>query len=286
MSTAIIIPTYRRPHTVPTLVANLTAASGAAHTILFVVEADDAPTIEAIRATPARHLVNRGAPTYAACIQQGFEASSEPFVFCGADDLQFGLGWLARATEAMADPTVGVVGCLDPLHPFGDHAAHSLLRRRYIEEQGGTLDALGRVLHPYVHGWADWELVSVAKVRGAYRFCPAAAVCHIHPGWDKAGAVRTDSALFDPTYAKGNEGFAADHRTFVERSAAWRDALRDLPGRSSADDHILRVLFRAHHPRLARWLRPVTKRRAVRRLQAWWRDVRRRERDAGTPPSG
>ena len=55
----------------------------------------------------------------------------------GVDDVVFRDGWLDASLEAMGDPRVGVVGPADEVHGGGDHATHYLVRRSYIEREGG-----------------------------------------------------------------------------------------------------------------------------------------------------
>lgn len=276
MTTAILIPTYRRPHTVPTLIANIEATAHAPYALYFIVEAEDADTIAAVKESSAGCIVNRGSPSYPACINQALAETSEPLLFCGADDLHFAPGWLQRAVSELDEPSVGVVGCIDPLHPFSDHATHFLLRRQYIEKLGGAMDNPGRVYHPYRHGWTDWELVCVAKVRRAYRFCREAVVNHIHPGWRLDGLVRPDSPLFDATYAKGNEHCLADRQAFLDRVDQWYEAFCARPERSPADEYIIRFIERARHPRRAYVADLILKRRLVRSIRKSWRALRSR----------
>jgi len=218
--TAVVIPTLGRPHRIHRLLENVAATTHSPCRVYFVVEGDDTATVERARRHGADVLVNEGPATYASCIDSAYRRTVEPFLFLGADDIVFQDGWLEAAIAAMADPRVGVVGTADPVWPLPDHSSHSLVRRRYIDEQGGSMDRRGRVLHPYRHGFTDHELVGVAKARRAYAYCEASRVEHHHPGWDSAGRVRRDVAL-DATYRKGNRHHWRDMATFVRRSADW-----------------------------------------------------------------
>lgn len=219
-STAVLIPTLARPWRVPELLENVAATTLPPATVYFVVERDDDATIEAVGEAGASLILNQGPPSYATCVNTGYRETKEPYLFLGADDIVFRDGWLEAALAEMRDPDVGVVGTADPFWPLPDHSSHSLVRRRYIEQQSGCMDRPRTVLHPYWHGFTDHELVGVAKARGAYRYCEGSRVEHRHPGWDRLGRVRGGSAL-DPTYRKGNRNHRRDTVTFVERSSQW-----------------------------------------------------------------
>jgi len=219
-ATAVLIPTLGRPERVSRLLENLDATTHSPNIAYFLVERDDDATARAVEAVGARWITNEGAPTYASCINSGYRNTTEPFLFLGADDIVFVDGWLEAGLAAMNDPEIGVVGTADPYWPLPDHSSHSLVRRRYIEEQSGCMDVADVVLFPYFHGFTDHELVGVAKARGAYVYCEGSRVEHHHPGWDDMGRVRGGADL-DATYRKGNRNHHADMLTFAKRSAQW-----------------------------------------------------------------
>jgi hypothetical protein len=221
---AVLVPTLGRPDRVQPLLDNLNAATSGGFNAYFIAERTDTPTIEAVRRAKARLILNAGPPTYASCINTAYRETDEPYLFLAADDVVFVESWLEEALAGMADPSVGVVGTVDPRAPVPDHSAHSLVRRRYIEERSGCVDLRGTVLYPYLHGFTDHELVGVAKSRNAYAYCEGSRVEHHHPGWDSLGRVRGGSAL-DATYRKGNRHHRLDTVTFIERSRLWADAI-------------------------------------------------------------
>jgi hypothetical protein len=232
-STAILIPSLGRPHRVRRLLDDVAAKTRCPATTYFVVEREDAKTIEAVRKAGARLIFNPGPPTYASCINAAYRETDEAYLFLGADDIVFADSWLEAALSAMEHPGVCVVGTADPVWPLPDHSTHSLVRRRYIEEQSGCLDLRDTVLYPYWHGFTDHEFVGVAKARGVYRYCQDSRVEHHHPGWDPLGRVRGGSAL-DSTYRKGNRHHRRDIVTFVERSEQWMPLI-DAPSRIDLD---------------------------------------------------
>lgn len=218
-STVVLIPVLRRPHRVAPLLESLEASTPEPHRALFVCSPDDDAELEAVRAAGVDHVVLEQpvAPgDYARKINRGFEISSEPFVFLGADDLQFHPGWLPAALARMAEPAIGVVGTQDLGNPrvrAGKHATHSLVRRTYVE-RFGTIDEPGKVLHEgYAHEWVDDELVSTAKARGAWCFAGDSIVEHLHPHW---GKLPTD-ALYDQHAERMQQG----RTVFFSRRRLW-----------------------------------------------------------------
>lgn len=237
---AVVIPTLRPQRAAP-LAENLTRATNASCALYFVVEGNDVATIAAVEEAGLEPIVNEGAGNYAACINTAFRRTTEPFLFIGADDIEFADGCFESALESFGDDTVGVVGANDPEHLKRDHADHYMIRRRYIDEFGGSFDPGVLVLYEYQHAFTDVELISVAKIRGAYRFDPAFDVIHHHPGWVFRAGVNEESPLYDDVYRKGNAGFADDVATFARRSRPWRRALLARPDVSGADKWFMHV---------------------------------------------
>jgi hypothetical protein len=248
VKTAILIPTYGRPHRVEPLTRSIRDNTKIPYSIYFIVEEHDQATIEAANRVGARMIINQGEPTYASCINTAYTATTERFFLLGADDIELTPGCLAEAVSCMSDSRIGVVGVRDPLHPFVDHSTHSLVRRRYIEEYSGCLDMPNTVLYPYKHAWTDWEMVSVAKVRGAYYYCDHALVEHHHPGWHPGGVVRSDSERFDATYAKGNESVIEDFAVFSRRARRWVNLLRKRKPLTRADRKIIGRVMEREYP--------------------------------------
>lgn len=156
-----------------------------------------------------------GQGDYARKINFGFQVAQAPFVFTGADDIRFTPGWDRLALQAAGDGG-GVIGTDDQCNPrtrgSRRHSTHSLVRRAYIDEHGGTIDGTpGVVLHDgYWHNFCDDELVMVARYRSVYR--PSSAVVrHLHP--------MRKTAPMDATYTKGQQRFADDRLTFGRRTA-------------------------------------------------------------------
>ena len=100
----------------------------------------------------------------------------------------------------------------------GLHSTHSLIRRAYIDECGGSLDGPGSVFtEAYSHCFCDNELVNLAISRDCFSFAENSIVRHNHPIW------RT--AADDATYRLGNAGFAEDQRLYRKRAREWGEGL-------------------------------------------------------------
>lgn len=218
-SAVIVVPVLRRPHRVGPLVASVAAATPEPHRVLFVCSANDPDEIDAVKDSGSDLLVvpaySKG--DYARKINAGFARSDEPWVFLGADDLDFHPGWLPAALAPFENPAVGVVGTNDLGNArvmAGDHATHSLVRRAYID-QHGTIDEAGKVLHEgYWHEFVDDEFVATAKKRGAFAFAADSKVEHLHPLWGKSPT--------DPIYDAHARRMRAGRVVFNRRRRLWR----------------------------------------------------------------
>lgn len=147
--------------------------------------------------------------------------SNRPWVFLGAIDLCFCAGWYDVA-RAHARDGIEVVGTNDLCNartarpPSGQqaaHSTHSLVSRRYIEEQG-TIDEPGKVCHEgYPHEYVDDEFVRTARYRGVYAHAINAHVEHLHPMCGKAES--------DPLYRQQAERIRQGREVFLARQHLW-----------------------------------------------------------------
>lgn len=191
---------------------------------------------------------------YARKINYGYANTVEPFVFTGADDLAFRPGWYEAAREVMDACPHGDATCpcqdgdschYDPPNPFlcprtnivgctvckrigvvgtvdlcndrtrtGESSTHSLVRRAYIEEHSGVVDAPNRIYcEKYWHEYVDDELCQTAMSRGAYAHAFDAVVEHLHPNVRKAP--------MDAVYVQGRSRRYDNERLFNERRHLW-----------------------------------------------------------------
>ena len=221
---AVLIPVLGRPHRVEPLIASLDAATtDVPLEIVFLCSPGDLDEIEACDATGETVIVaewDAGAGDYARKVNLGYRETAAPYVFTGADDLDFQPGWAEAALEQLVKTDAGVCGTNDDANPLvkkGLHATHSLVSRAYVEECGATFDGKpGVLLHEgYDHQYVDTELVQVAMSRGCWTFAADAHVTHLHPFYDR-GVAR------DATYEKGLARGRQDRRIFDNRLRAWQ----------------------------------------------------------------
>lgn len=210
---AILVPVLGRPHRVAPLVSSIKGATPGPHRIVFVVTEDDTAERDAIAEAGLEPLVvARRDVSYPVKINAGYRATTEPWLFLAADDVDFRPGWL-DAAFAEVDEGVHVVGTNDLGNGrvvAGTHSTHSLVRRSYCDDPGATADRAGEVLHEgYRHWFVDDELVGVAQCRGVYRHAHDAVVEHLHPYHGKAEV--------DRTYRLGEQRRRDDKRRFLKR---------------------------------------------------------------------
>lgn len=221
---AVIVPVLRRPHRVAPFLSSLSAATPEPHRIDFVATAGDSPMIDEILRLAEDDpmivlhvLAPNTVGDYARKVNHAYHASSAPFLFLAADDLDFHPGWLPAALAPFSDPTIGVVGTQD-LAPTdrarsGQHSTHCMIRRQYADELG-TIDEPGKILHEtYPHEYVDDELVETAKARGAWTFAGDSVVEHLHPSWGKAQR--------DAIYNGQRRRMEAGRRVYLRRRGLW-----------------------------------------------------------------
>jgi hypothetical protein len=223
---SVIIPLWLRTKHVERVSESARAATPLAN-VVFVVSADDE---RALAATERRDRVivpwsGGGLGDYARKINAGYEATTEPYLFTGADDLHFHPGWYDAArrwiSPAKSLGSIGVVGTVDDCNGRtmnGDHSTHSLVARWYAD-CCAVIDRPGAIYAEcYAHEYCDDELVGYAKSQGAYAHAFDAHVEHLH--WLVAKSPD------DEVYRRGRGFSRASRRTFIERRRRWTlDAL-------------------------------------------------------------
>ncbi len=209
----IIVPVLRRPHKVQPLLDSIAAATPQPYRVVFVADPDDRPEIEAIKQADGEVWVKDG--NYAAKINAVCTYSDEPYIFLGADDLEFHQGWLEAALRKMRG-NIGVVGTNDLGNKRvmrGQHATHSLVARWYAD--GGTIDDKTKLLHEeYPHEYVDDEFVQTAKKRRAFAFARDSVVEHMHPAWNKGD--------WDDLYRAQRQRMKVGHKIYLQRRHLWR----------------------------------------------------------------
>jgi glycosyltransferase involved in cell wall biosynthesis len=213
---AVIVPVLGRPHRVKPLLASIAATTPERHRVLFVADEDDDAELAALEAARADVLAVASGASYAAKINAGYHATTEPVFFMAADDLAFRPDWYSRAASYFSDE-IHVVGTNDLCNPrvmCGQHSTHTLVKRSYIEEQSGVVDEADTVLHEgYAHEFCDDEFVQTAMARGVYAHAFDSLVEHLHPLANKAPD--------DATYLRGRARTAQSRRLFRQRRRLW-----------------------------------------------------------------
>lgn len=210
MGVAILVPVLRRPQNVKPLLDSIRATTPDPYRVLFICDPGDIAEQDAI-AAEGGWMISPGG-TYSQKIRSGVDATDEPLLFIGADDLRFQHDWLQAAiTKMPAAQVVGVNDCIRrPRRP--QHATHFLMTREYAELP--CLDGSpGPLPCCYTHSFVDDELIATATKRGVYAYAQRSRVKHLHP------MCRT--ADDDDTYRLGRERFRQDARTFARRSRLW-----------------------------------------------------------------
>lgn len=224
---AVICPVLARPGNAAPLAASLYASTDRARLVFVASMADTDEQFDACAATGAEVLSvewKPGRADYAKKIQAGYDATQEPLILLGADDLRFHNGWLEAIETVFRETDAGVVSTNDLGNRAvmsGSHATHPVVRRSYIDECGGVVGSPGTVYcQEYDHQLCDVELVETAKARGCYEPCLDAKVEHLHFLWGKAKR--------DATYDKGQARGNADRRLYNERRHLWEDLRVEL----------------------------------------------------------
>jgi glycosyltransferase involved in cell wall biosynthesis len=210
---AILIPVLRRPHRVQPVLDSITWATPGELRVLFIPDPDDEPEIAAIKKAGAEFFTLAG--NYAKKINAGVEATDEPLLLFGADDLEFHFGWF-EAAKAKLTEGVGVVATNDLCNHRvmqGTLATHPLVTREYTKL--GTIDNPDWVLHEqYKHEFVDREFSETAQFRGAFAYAPDSIVEHLHP---MVGKAPTDE-LYDQAAIRMRQGA----RVYGRRRHRWK----------------------------------------------------------------
>jgi len=221
---AVLVPALNRPGNAGPLVRSLRENTRSDYRCLFICSPGDTAEHDAADAAGAEVLVVDWQPGYgdfARKINHGYTVTKEPWVFQAADDLRFHPGWDTEAIAIAERLNAGVVGTQDLGNAQvrrGQHSTHTLFARRYLDEQGGTIDNTGSVFcELYRHQFVDNEAVETAKLRGEFAFARRSTVEHLHPLWRKAE--------MDDTYRKALADFDHDRALFMQRMRMIRTRL-------------------------------------------------------------
>lgn len=210
MSLAILVPVLRRPQNVAPLLRSIADSTPPPYRVLFICDPGDRAEQDAI-ALAGGWMISPGG-NYASKIHAGINATSEPLLFLGADDLRFRRHWLEFASAVLTG-TCQVVGVNDGLtRARPNHATHFLMKREYA--LAPSIDGTpGPLCELYHHSFVDDELIATATKRGVYRYEVRARVDHHH--W------MNHRAPDDEIYKLGRVQFRQDRRVYMRRAQLW-----------------------------------------------------------------
>lgn len=213
--TAIIVPVLERPDAAARFMASAVETAPAA-TVYAVATRTDQETAEAWRAAGAT-VIETDRVTFAEKANDGYRASSEPWVFLVGDDVRFHPGWLEQAQHVARITGAELVATNDLFNravQAGAHATHPLIRRSWIDSHGASWDGPGTVAHEgYRHWYVDNEWTLVAQQAGVFGYAPTAIVEHLHPLAGKAAN--------DHVYDLGQSAVEADQQLWIDRAARY-----------------------------------------------------------------
>lgn len=182
-------------------------------TVYAIADAHDLETTEAWHDAGAQVVTSTGT-SFAVKVNDGYRATTEPWLFVVGDDVRFHPGWLSNALGHAAHfSVIGTNDLCTGRVVTGQHATHFLIARDYVDTVGASWDGPGVVCHEgYRHWFVDDELVGAAKQRGVWFPALCSIVEHLHPLVGKA--------VEDDVYELGRRHAAQDQQTFTERAKA------------------------------------------------------------------
>lgn len=215
---AVIVPVIERPWAAEPFMESWRATTEGKSTVYPVPH--DAPTYAAWDEAMARNGYARppiigpeGSTTFAKKVSFAYRVTYEPYLLLVGDDVQFHPGWESAALRVAQDyPVVSTNdGHRDDLHLL---AIHPMFSRKYLDEQGATVDGPGTLAHEgYYHAYVDQEWSFVARRRGVLGYAPDCLIEHLHPLWGKGEE--------DHIYELGNAHNDEDRELCVKRLEAW-----------------------------------------------------------------
>lgn len=207
---ACLVPTYHRPNKIEPLIRNFFKCTTQAD-LYFIIDPKDEETRTAINSMlphfPVKTFMIEG--EYVKCINSAFKRTEEPFVFCGADDIEFTMDWDKKLLKSIEG--YDITGGIDDweISKSGIHTSHPMIRRSYINETGPSLGFPGLVYNPNRnHYHVDIEIEQLAWWRGVININKDCIIHHHH--------FVNKQAENDATYRHSREVFDADTKHYNE----------------------------------------------------------------------
>jgi hypothetical protein len=207
----ILIPTYKRPEKIRLLIENIKKTSTKA-TPLFIIRPDDKETEKILINKKAKYL--KTFLEYMGCINLGVKKTSKPFIFCGADDIEFTKDWDLKLLEVMKDEKIMVTGGIDDwtVSQSGVHTSHPLVRRTYLGQSYWNATTNDLYCPEYNHYQGDIELEQLAHYKNVIKVCKDCIIHHNH--------YVNGKATEDTTYTVSRDKHIKnDTETFLKRKA-------------------------------------------------------------------
>lgn len=208
---AILIPTLGRHERIPGTIDNIAKSTTLPYRIYFICEPGDTDTINLLAQSNEHTIILNTEPhTYVSAINLGYKLSTEPYIFCGSDDIVFTSGWDTEASKYFGK--FGFIGTVDDwtITKTGVHASHFFVSREYIKIYSGVFDEKYVIYSSqYQHFNCDIETEQTAMCRGEFVMSKKSIVEHKH--WC------TKNAKMDHTYEFGKTCLPKDNHTYEKR---------------------------------------------------------------------
>jgi len=206
----IIVPTFKRASKLEAFTKNVHENTTVPHTLSFVTEPDDQPSIDEIKRLGENLIISEIPGFHTGAANTGYLKTKEPYLIIANDDFNFHKDWDTLALKEFEGPIM-VCG----LNNGNGHSGTIfLIKREYIEKQGGTFDEPNTVFYSgYHHCYVDDEMRNTALKRGVYSQCPESIVEHMHFSFNKSE--------LDDTYKKAGSFLETDRELYYKRSVLW-----------------------------------------------------------------
>jgi hypothetical protein len=215
---AILIPTVHRADKLQGILDNAHEVTTVAHQVYFIAESSDEPTKRALKDLAGDHVAVFGEfGSCARAMNAGFQASTEPFVFTGNDDLWFHPGWETAAINQLEQTGLAACGTNDG---NGRMTCFAMVRRSYIESNSGVFDQPETLYHDYQSQYVDTEFADYMKARGQWTEATESLTEHLHWEFGKADGGHQN-------YQKARETCSADEAIYRARRPLWQQAAKE-----------------------------------------------------------
>lgn len=177
---AVLIPTYGRSKKLNSVVKNFYKYSKISN-LYFIIDPEDTESVEWLKTSNQKGFIVSG--EYVEAINFGYKNTTEPYIFCGADDIEFTKDWDIKLVKNFEDEDINITGGIDDwiCSRAGIHISHPLVRREYIKKIGGCLGQKDAIYYSgYKHYHCDIELEQVAWSRGCIKVDEKVTIKHNH----------------------------------------------------------------------------------------------------------